>query len=282
METPKLVKKRRVLRSRALVLYISLGMFAALLIIAAYALFLNEARVTFSVNPLLRNLPPSWKYPLGTDAFGRNLIYVIPIAIKNDLFVAFFAGALHILVGVSVGSVAAIFRGKVEEVLMRITDVFLAIPGLVLALAISGTLGHTFLDLVIALSVGGWGYLARITRSEVLSEMNKPYAEMLRVLGFSKARILFRHILRNIAFFLASVIFLTLSALVGFLAALEYIGFAIGSLSPELGALIAQGQPYIFTDQWLLIIPACFLIFIITTFMLISDEIRYFDPRKNV
>jgi peptide/nickel transport system permease protein len=198
------------------------------------------------------------------------------------MYVSLFAGVIVSGLGVLVGSLAAIFRGKVEEVLMRITDVFLAIPGLVLALAISGTLGHTFFDLVIALSVGGWSHLARIVRGEVLTEMNKPYAEALRILGFGKARILFGHVLRNVSFFLASVIFLTLSFLVTFLASLEYIGFAIGSLSPELGALIAQAQPYIFQDPWLLIISAAFLIYIIVSFLLLGDEVRYFDPRKNV
>lgn len=282
-QTPiKIQSKRRSNIRRRLVLYISLGLLAVICGIALYGVSLDQGAIIYSTNPLIKALPPSSKYPLGTDGFGRNLVNIIPLAIENDLYVGLGAGAIVSLSGIAVGAFAAIFRGKIEEVLMRITDVFLAVPALVFALAIAGTLGHQFVDIIIALSVAGWSHLARIARSEVLTEMNKPYAEALQILGFGKSRILFRHILKNTSFFFASIIFLNISLLITILASLEFIGFSVGSLSPELGALIAQGQSYLFTDPWLMVVPAIFLVLVIGTFLLLSDELRYFDPRKSI
>ncbi|MCL5067281.1 MAG: ABC transporter permease [Thaumarchaeota archaeon] len=258
-----------------------LVLLAASIVIAVYGATLNADKIIYSTNPSLRAEPPSSIRIFGTDAYGRNMVDIISLALGTDLYVGIVAAVLSATIGILVGAFSAIFRGILDEVLSRLTDVFISIPSLVLALAISAALGRSYIDIIIALVIADWPQIARLVRSETLSELNKPYVEALLVLGVKKPRIIFRHVLKNISFFLASIVALHVAFIITFLSALEYIGFSVGSLSPELGAILAQGQTFIFNDPWIVIIPSAFLVIVILTFTLLSNGLRHLDPRSS-
>jgi peptide/nickel transport system permease protein len=130
-------------------------------------------------------------YPLGTDAFGRNLLQMIILALPLDLEIALTIVILATIVGVALGSLAAYAGGKVDEVILRVTDVFFALPGLVLAIVFMVVLGRTLLNLTIAVLITWWPTYVRLIRSQVLSEKERPYVEALRSTGAGHFRILF-------------------------------------------------------------------------------------------
>lgn len=252
-----------------------------LLSFVAYALTLNQARAANFIDPAARALPPSSSHLFGTDAYGRDLFSVIAIAIETDLYIGLIAAAISSSIGICVGAASAILGKWRDQALMRFTEIFLSVPTLIFALAITAAFGKSFVFLILALSIFSWPYFARLVRSRVLTEITKPYVEVMRVLGLKKARILFRHVLPNIGFFLGSLVAIQITLTIGLLAAMEYIGFSTGSLTPELGAIITQAQPYVFSDAWMTVFPSIFLAVVILAFTLLSNGLRYLDPRTE-
>jgi peptide/nickel transport system permease protein len=246
-----------------------------------YALTLDQARAVNSIDPAVRALPPSPTHLFGTDAYGRDLFSMIAIAIQTDLYIGLVAAAISSAIGICVGAASAILGGWRDQALMRFAEIFLSVPALIFALAIVAAFGKSFNFLILALSVFSWPYLARLVRSRALTELTKPYAEMMRVLGMKKARILFNHVLPNMGFFLGSLVAIQITLTIGLLAAMEYIGFSTGSLTPELGAIITQAQPFVFSDAWMTIFPSIFLVILILAFTLLSNGMRHLDPRAE-
>lgn len=253
----------------------------AILAFSAYSFLLNSYSVTNMIDPIIRAEAPSPKHLFGTDAFGRDLFDIAALAVRTDLYVGAVAAILGSLVGISVGAISAMLKGWKDEAIMRFMDIFLSIPALVFALAIVAVLGKSFTYVILALVIIAAPQIARIVRSRVLGELSKPYVENLRVLGISSKSILFRHVLKNVGFFLASLVALQFAFAVTLLSALEYIGFGAGSLTPELGAIISSGQVYIFSDVWLTVIPSVLLVLTVLAFTLISNGMRGLDPRSE-
>ncbi|MDG6994893.1 MAG: ABC transporter permease [Nitrososphaerota archaeon] len=246
---------------------------------AIYSFFLNAHAITNLINPSIRAELPSSAHLFGTDAYGRDLFAISALAIRTDLYIGAVAAVLSSIVGISIGAVSAILKGWKDETMMRTIDIFLSIPALVFALAIVAVLGKSLVYIIIALVVVSSPQLARIVRSKVLGELTKPYVDNLLILGIPRVSILFRHVLKNIGFFLASLVALQVAFAVTVLSALEYIGFGSGSLTPELGAIISSAQIYIFSDIWLLVIPSILLVVVVLAFTLLSNGLRQLDPR---
>ena len=249
-------------------------LFLLVVAVAITGAVLSGGLSIYKVNPTVQAKPPSGAYPLGTDGYGRSLVEIVPVAIYTDLYVGLIAATVSVLIGIAIGALAGIYKGNVDEALMRFVDIFLSLPALVLALAVAAALGHTINDLMIALIVADWPIVTRLVRNEVLSEMAKPYVSLLRTMGVSRIRILAFHVIRNIRFFLTSITALHIAFIITFLSALEYLGFSYGSLTPELGALISQGQTYFLSDPWLMLFPSACLVVMISAFVLISHGIQ--------
>lgn len=219
-------------------------------------------------------------YPLGTDLYGRGLLQMIIVAIPVDLQIAFEVVASAVAVGVILGGAAAYVGGLVDEFIMRVTDIFLAVPGILLAIVLLVVLGRTIPVLTVAVLVTWWPFYVRLTRSQVLSEKEKPYVERLRSMGAGGTRILFRHVVPNTIYPVLIQATLDIGSVILTVSALMFIGLTPDPKYPELGNLAKQGIQYIFTAPWLIIFPGLTLLLISVGFNLLGDGIRdVFDPR---
>jgi peptide/nickel transport system permease protein len=238
-------------------------------------------------NPLINWRVPSMEvclgsqvYPLGTDAFGRNLLQMIILALPLDLEISFEIVSSALLIGVILGSAAAYVGGLMDEAIMRITDIFFAFPGIVLAIVILTVFGRSLPNLTIAVLVVWWPIYVRLVRSQVLSEKEKPYVEALRSTGASPLRILFRHILPNSIYPVLVQFTLDIGGVVLVFSGLMFLGFSPDPKLPELGNLVNDGIQYVFTAPWLIIFPGLTILIVSLGFNLLGDGIRdVLDPR---
>jgi peptide/nickel transport system permease protein len=219
-------------------------------------------------------------FPLGSDYYGRDLLKMIILAIPLDLQVSGEIVASAVVIGVVFGSIAAYAGGLIDELILRITDVFFAVPGILLAIVLMTILGRTIPNLTIAVLVTWWPLYVRLIRSQVLSEKEKPYVEALRALGASRPRILFRHIVPNSIYPLLVQATLDIGSVILTFATLVFLGFAPSPTIPELGNLANQGIDHIATAPWLMIFPGLTILVISLGFNLLGDGLRdIFDPR---
>jgi peptide/nickel transport system permease protein len=219
-------------------------------------------------------------YPLGTDLYGRSLLEMIVLAIPVDLQIAFTVVASAVVIGVLFGGVAAYVGGVLDEVILRVTDIFLAVPGILLAIVLLVVLGRTIPVLTAAVLITWWPYYVRLARSQVLGEKEKPYVERLRAMGAGGPRILFRHVVPNSIYPILIQATIDVGAVILTVSALMFIGLTPDPKFPELGNLAKEGIQYIFTAPWMIIFPGLTLLLISVGFNLLGDGIRdVFDPR---
>jgi peptide/nickel transport system permease protein len=219
-------------------------------------------------------------YPLGTDAYGRDLLQMIILAIPVDLEISFGVVASAVLIGVVFGSISGYMGGMVDELILRITDTFLAIPAILLAIVLIVVLHRSLPTLTLAIIITWWPYYVRLMRSQVLGEKGKPYVERLRAMGASGPRILFLHIARNSIYPILVQATLDIGSVILIVSALTFIGLTPNALLPELGNLASQGIQYIFTAPWLILFPGLTILIISLGFNLLGDGIRdILDPR---
>jgi len=219
-------------------------------------------------------------FPLGTDSYGRDLFRMIILALPLDMEISLTIVILATLFGVALGSLAAYAGGKVDEAILRVTDVFFAIPGLVLAIVLMTVLGRTITNLTIAVLITWWPIYVRLIRSQVLSEKERPYVEALRSTGANPVRILFLHILPNTIYPVIVQMTLDIGNVILTFSALMFLGFSPNPLLPELGQLVTDGINYVFTAPWLIIFPGLTIVIVVLGFNLLGDGIRdLLDPR---
>jgi len=223
---------------------------------------------------------PGTSYLLGTDGFGRDLFQMILMAIPLDLSIALTIVLAATLFGVALGSIAAYAGGKIDEAILRVTDIFFAFPGLILALVLAAIFGRTMSTLVLAVLVVWWPTYVRLIRGQILAEKERNYVEALRSLGISSKRILFLHILPNSIYPILVQSTLDIGGVVLTFSALMFLGFSPTPALPELGNLASDGISQIFIAPWLILFPGALIVLISLSFNLIGDGIRdVLDPR---
>lgn len=219
-------------------------------------------------------------YYLGTDGYGRDLLKMIILAIPLDMYVAFIITVGAAAIGVTIGAIAGYVGGKIDEVILRITDIFFAFPGIILALVFAAMFGRTIINLIIAVLLVWWPPYVRLMRGQVLSEKEKSYVEALRALGASHLRILFKHILSNSIYPVLVQATLDIGGVVLTFSALMFLGFSPSPALPELGNLAADGMGHVFTAPWLIVFPGLAMLIIALAFNLVGDGLRdVLDPR---
>jgi peptide/nickel transport system permease protein len=218
--------------------------------------------------------------PLGTDSFGRNLLQMIILAIPVDLQIALEVVLSAVAIGIVFGATASYAGGIVDEVILRITDIFLAVPGILLAIVFMVVFGRTLPVLTAAVLLIWWPTYVRLVRSQVLSEKERPYVESLRSIGAGRLRILFRHVVPNSIYPLLVQATLDIGSVILTVSALTFIGLSPSPLLPELGNLASLGSQYFFTAPWLIIFPGLTILLISLGFNLLGDGLRdILDPR---
>jgi peptide/nickel transport system permease protein len=201
--------------------------------------------------------PPSREHPMGTDPLGRDVLSRVLAGARVSLPSVLIIVASAVGVGVIVGAVAGFSGGKVDVVVMRVTDVFLAFPALVLALAIAGALGPSLTNAMLAVSIVWWPWYARLVRGQVLSVKQEPFVEAARSLGCRGERLLGRHILPNSLTPVVVQATLDMGAALVTTASLGYIGMGAQPPSPEWGAMLSQGRSFFLNAWWLTAFPGC-------------------------
>jgi peptide/nickel transport system permease protein len=255
------------------------AVFLALLIVGALAPHLIPASVVRDVRFADKLAPPDARHWFGTDDYGRDLFSMVLLAANLDLSAAIGIVAAAIAIGVMLGALAG-FVPRLDQPLMRITDIFLSVPNLVLAMAIAAVLGRSIANLSIALVFVWWPIYCRLMRGQVLSEREKLYIKALQVLGVGRLRIIFRHVVPNAIFPVIARAAADVGLVLITMAALSYIGFGPGPYVPEWGSLIASGQAYIFQAPWLVFFPGAAIFLTSLSLNLIADWARdAFDPR---
>ncbi len=240
---------------------------------------LIPASVVRDVKFAAKLAPPSAAHWFGTDDFGRDLFSLVLLATHLDLRAALTVVGAALVIGVGLGALAGFVKG-LDEPLMRITDVFLSIPSLVLAMAIASVLGRSLENLSLALVFVSWPIYCRLMRGQVLSEKEKPYVRALRSLGVGRVRMIVRHIIPNTVFPVIARAPADVGLVLITLAALSYIGFGPGPYVPEWGSLVAAGQAYIFQAPWLVLFPGGAIFLTSLSLNLVGDWARdIFDPR---
>lgn len=253
--------------------------FLSILAVGAAAPLIVPSSVVRDVRFAAKLMPPDAEHWFGTDDFGRDLFSLVLLAANLDLRAALTVVLAALTVGTGLGALAGLV-GKLDEPLMRITDVFLSIPSLVLAMAIASVLGRSVENLSIALIFVSWPIYCRLMRGQVLSEKEKPYVKALQTLGVGHARMILKHIIPNTIFPVIARAPTDVGLILITLAALSYIGFGPGPYVPEWGSLVAAGQAYIFQAPWLVIFPGLAIFLTSLSLNLLGDWARdVFDPR---
>jgi peptide/nickel transport system permease protein len=233
-------------------------------------------------------LPPSSAHPFGTDDFGRDVFTRVLDALPIDLSIGLSITLFSVLLGGGLGLVSGFWDtpgtvgGAVSVIILRVTDVFLAFPSLVLALAIAASLGRSFGDAVFAIAATWWPFYVRLVRGEVLAVKNAPYVTAARAAGLSNGRILTRHVIRNILE--PIVVYYTLdvgSVLIAF-STITFIGLGVPPNIPEWGNMISDYSTFLTSDPWPTIFVGGAVFVTVLAFSLLGDGLRdVLDPRSR-
>jgi peptide/nickel transport system permease protein len=233
---------------------LSLGLVLATTLVAALAGVLAPNDPVQPVGPLsLKPFSPG--YLLGTDSIGRDLLSRTLFGIRTSWFSALLVVAIGLLVGGLIGLLAGSFGGWLDSLLMRLTDLFLALPGTLVAIAIVAALGSSLRNTLIGISIVWWPYYARILRGEVRSIASRPHVEAARLAGTGRARLILRHILPGAVPTAIVTASLDIGNVVLLLAGLSFLGLGQPAPAPELGADTARTLSLLLTQWWVPVVP---------------------------
>jgi peptide/nickel transport system permease protein len=224
--------------------------------------------------------PPSAEHLLGTDENGRDVLSRILYGARVSLSAGLISVSIAVCLGVISGLVSGYFGGQVDNVIMRIMDALLAFPTLVLALAITATLGPGLRNAMIAIGIVGTPIFARLTRGQVLSVREREFVEAARTLGARHGRIMLRHILPNVMAPL--IVQMSLSVAVAILAeaTLSFLGLGVQPPEPSWGSMVSRGKDYLDLAPWLAFAPGAAILLAVMGFNFVGDAIRdALDPR---
>lgn len=250
------------------------------LLIAVFAPWLTPYNPD-TVDVTIRLQPPSWQHWLGTDALGRDVLTRLLFGARVSLSAGFAVVVVGGIVGTLLGALAAYARGLVEELIMRLTDLVLCFPPIILALAIAAAMGIGTTNTVIAMLVVWWPKFARLAHSMVLVQRSQEYVEAATVIGFSPARILIRHILPNSIGPLIVLLTLDLGNAIITFAGLSFLGLGVVPPTPEWGSMVAEGRELV-AQWWVATFPGLAILTIVIGFNFLGDGVRdWLDPKAR-
>lgn len=262
-----------------------LRVFAVLALLLILCSFFSEYLTPY--DPYLQNLdiakqPPTRAHPLGTDRYGRDMLSRVIAGSRASIFSTLLLVAVITGLGTAVGVTCGWVGGLTDTVLMRISDVFLAFPGLVFALAVAGALGGGLQNAIIALAAISWPKYARIARSQTLSQKESQWMKAVRLSGSGTGKIIWGHILPNILGPILVTSMLDMGTMMMELAALSFLGLGAKPPIPEWGSMMSDTRSLMSTSPWITFSPGIAIFLSVMIFNLLGDTIRdYADPKSR-
>ncbi|MCM5558923.1 ABC transporter permease [Pleomorphomonas sp. JP5] len=220
------------------------------------------------------NKAPEWPYLFGTDLVGRDIFSRILFAYRISLTLGVVVLALAVPVGVTVGLIAGYIGGRTEFVLMRITDVFLSIPPLVLAMSMMGLLEPSLTNGMMAVTVMWWPWYARLVYNLTRSEREEGYVLAAEVIGASRLHVMFREILPNCVPSILTKMTIDFGFVILIASSLSFLGLGVQPPTPDLGSMVAEGAKYLPDSWWLTVFPGLAILVVVFGFNLIGDALR--------
>ena len=260
-------------------MFILMGLVLAFLICAALAPQIAP-KDPYAQDLSISLEAPSSDHLLGTDRYGRDLLSRVIVGSQTTVFSALALVVIISVSGTLIGLLCGYFGGILDTILMRIADIFLAFPGMVFAIAVAGVLSGGLWGAVVALAVISWPKFARLTRSRVLAIKNSLFVESLRMSGCSGAKILFVHILPNIAGPIIVTAVLDIGTMIMELAGLSFLGLGANPPIAEWGSMMSNGRSMLQTVPWVVLAPGVAIFLTVVLFNLLGDSMRdALDPR---
>ena len=281
MSTPT-IRKQKVKRTSVKTRLIIFGTLAALLLIGS----IFSSHLT-PYDPYLQDLSnakaaPSMEHLLGTDRYGRDMLSRVIIGSRTSIYSTLLLVAIITTFGTAVGVICGWFGKWIDVILMRISDMFLAFPGLVFALAVAGVLGGGLQNAIIALAAISWPKYARIARSQTLAQKETVYLRAAKLSGSSTVKIIFKHILPNIIGPILVTSMLDIGTMMMELAGLSFLGLGAKPPTAEWGSMMSDTRSLITIVPWVTLAPGIAIFISVMIFNLLGDTIRdYADPKNR-
>ncbi len=263
------------------------SLIAGLLIVLAIVLVGVFAPVITPYDPIEQDnnatlLPPSIAHPFGTDNFGRDILSRVIYGIRINLTVGIICTFIPLMMGVALGSIAGFFGGWFDSALMRVVDIAIAFPFLVLVIVILAILGPGIQNMYIAIFLVAWTIYARLARANILVIREQEYMLAAQSLGFGSSRIIFRHALPNsisssIVFAMSDIVLVILLA-----SSLSFLGIGVQPPTPEWGAIISDGRDFLLQAWWISTLPGIAVILTGLGFCLLGDGLARILGQRNI
>ena len=226
--------------------------------------------------------PPSAEHLLGTDRYGRDMLSRVIVGSRTSIFSTLLLVAAVTVLGTAVGLCGGFFGGWADAVLMRVSDIFLAFPGLVLALAVAGALGGGLHNAILALAAVSWPKYARLARSQTLARREAPWMQAARLSGSGTAGLLLRHMLPNILGPILVTAVLDIGTMMMELAALSFLGLGARPPIAEWGSMMSDARSLMTASPWITFSPGIAIFVSVMIFNLLGDAVRdYADPKNR-
>ncbi len=236
----------------------------------------------FKTFPRENKQPPSLAHPMGTDPLGRDMLSLIMYGARVSLLVGVFAVSFAIVLGALLGAIAGFIGDAIDNLIMRVMDIMLAFPSILLALVIVVIIGPGLFNAMIAVGIVAIPTYARITRATVLGEKGKEYVSAARAIGARSSRILFRHVMPNALSPIIVAASLGIATAILDAAGLGFLGLGAQPPTPEWGLLLSRNKSHIFTSPWIVFFPGVSIMFLVLGFNLLGDGLRdALDPKVS-
>ena len=219
-------------------------------------------------------LPPSMEHPFGTDTLGRDVLCRVVYGARISLAVGLLATAISTVIGLVMGGLAAYYGGIWDTIIMRLADIFLAFPYTLFVIAMLAVIGPGIQNVFIAIGILGWPSIARVFRSAILSVKENDYVDAARAMGASDARIIARHIFPNSVASIIVYVTMNIGGAILTESALSFLGMGVVPPDPSWGIMISDGETYLATQPWLMIMPGIAILTTVLAFTLLGDGLR--------
>lgn len=245
------------------------------------------ARYIVPYDPYAQNLgialqPPGKEHLLGTDRYGRDMLSRVIMGGQTTIFSSLLLVLVIMIVGTVIGVICGYQGRKTDTILMRISDIFLAFPGMVFAIAVAGVTGGGVINAIFALACISWPKYARISRSQVMAIKKTPFIDAARLAGSGTGKIIWKHILPNIAGPVLITGVLDIGTMIMEIAGLSFLGLGAVPPTAEWGSMMSNGRSMLQTSPWVILAPGFAIFITVMLFNLLGDTVRdVMDPRRN-